>query len=78
MQQHGKVSRKEGGTLYGAKITGGDYGGTVCVIGRSLLRNTQHILEVSFLLQKGRIILFNFLKHLEHQFFLLVYIYKSK
>jgi L-arabinokinase len=44
--QHGKPSKSEGGTLYGAKITGGGSGGTVCVIGRNCLRSSQQILEV--------------------------------
>ncbi|CAN1816337.1 ARA1 [Linum perenne] len=34
------------GTLYGAKITGGGSGGTVCVIGRNSLLSSQQILEV--------------------------------
>ncbi|KAK8597376.1 hypothetical protein V6N13_094791 [Hibiscus sabdariffa] len=44
--QHGKVSRVEDRTLYGAKITGGGSGGTVCVVGRNSLRSSQHILEI--------------------------------
>lgn len=44
--QHNK-SKSEDGTLYGAKITGGGSGGTVCVIGRNSLRSSQQILEVS-------------------------------
>ena len=44
--QHGKPSSSEDGTLYGAKITGGGSGGTVCVIGRNCLRSSQQILEV--------------------------------
>lgn len=44
--QHNKVSKFEDGTLYGAKITGGGSGGTVCVIGRNCLRSSQQILEV--------------------------------
>ncbi|PPE00283.1 hypothetical protein GOBAR_DD02697 [Gossypium barbadense] len=43
--QHGKASRVDDGTLYGAKITGGGSGGTVCVVGRNCLRSSQHILE---------------------------------
>ncbi|RVW17368.1 L-arabinokinase [Vitis vinifera] len=43
--QHNKVSKFEDGTLYGAKITGGGSGGTVCVIGRNCLRSSQQILE---------------------------------
>lgn len=45
MQQK-KNSNSEDGTLYGAKITGGGSGGTVCVIGRNCLRSSQQILEV--------------------------------
>ncbi|KAE8665247.1 L-arabinokinase [Hibiscus syriacus] len=44
--QHSKVSRVEEKTLYGAKITGGGSGGTVCVVGRNSLRSSQHILEI--------------------------------
>ncbi|KAK8509401.1 hypothetical protein V6N13_062451 [Hibiscus sabdariffa] len=44
--QHSKVSRVEDRTLYGAKITGGGSGGTVCVVGRNSLRSSQHILEI--------------------------------
>ncbi|KAK6927776.1 Galactokinase, N-terminal domain [Dillenia turbinata] len=44
--QHSKVSKAEDGTLYGAKITGGGSGGTVCVVGRNCLRSNQQILEV--------------------------------
>lgn len=44
--QHGKPSKSEDGTLYGAKITGGGSGGTVCVIGRNCLRSSQQILEI--------------------------------
>ncbi|XWS72876.1 hypothetical protein CRYUN_Cryun02cG0077500 [Craigia yunnanensis] len=50
--QHGKASRGEDGTLYGAKITGGGSGGTVCVIGRNSLRSSQHILKVSCLYEE--------------------------
>uniref|UniRef100_A0A5B7AAJ5 Putative L-arabinokinase-like n=1 Tax=Davidia involucrata TaxID=16924 RepID=A0A5B7AAJ5_DAVIN len=44
--QHNKLSRSEDGTLYGAKITGGGSGGTVCIIGRNCLRSSQQILEI--------------------------------
>ncbi|KAG5554388.1 hypothetical protein RHGRI_012048 [Rhododendron griersonianum] len=44
--QHKKKSNTEDGTLYGAKITGGGSGGTVCVIGRNCLRSSQQILEI--------------------------------
>lgn len=41
-----KNSKTENGTLYGAKITGGGSGGTVCVIGRNSLRSSEQILQV--------------------------------
>lgn len=44
--QHSKLSKSEEGTLFGAKITGGGSGGTVCVIGRNSLQTSQQILEV--------------------------------
>ncbi|XP_022889317.1 L-arabinokinase-like [Olea europaea var. sylvestris] len=44
--QHGKLSKFENGTLYGAKITGGGSGGTVCVIGRNRLRSSEQILKI--------------------------------
>ncbi|KAL3534972.1 hypothetical protein ACH5RR_003433 [Cinchona calisaya] len=44
--QHCKLSKSESGTLFGAKITGGGSGGTVCVIGRNLLRSSEQILEI--------------------------------
>ncbi|PIN05397.1 Galactokinase [Handroanthus impetiginosus] len=44
--QHSKSSKSYGGTLFGAKITGGGSGGTVCVIGRNLLRSTEQILQI--------------------------------
>lgn len=44
--QHVKASKSAEGTLYGAKITGGGSGGTVCVIGRNSLRSSEKILEV--------------------------------
>ncbi|QCE11575.1 L-arabinokinase [Vigna unguiculata] len=43
--QHSVESKYEGGTLYGAKITGGGSGGTVCVIGRNCLKSSEHIFE---------------------------------
>ncbi|KAH7524241.1 hypothetical protein FEM48_Zijuj06G0098400 [Ziziphus jujuba var. spinosa] len=45
-KQHGKSSKHDDGTLYGAKITGGGSGGTVCVIGRNCLQSSQQILEI--------------------------------
>ncbi|KAL2548136.1 L-arabinokinase [Forsythia ovata] len=44
--QHSKISRRAEGTLYGAKITGGGSGGTVCVIGRNCLRSSEQILQI--------------------------------
>lgn len=44
--QHSKSAKSEMGTLFGAKITGGGSGGTVCVIGRNLLRSSEQILEI--------------------------------
>ncbi|KAI4316185.1 hypothetical protein L6164_024189 [Bauhinia variegata] len=44
--QHSTASISEGGTLSGAKITGGGSGGTVCVIGRNCLKSSEQILEV--------------------------------
>ncbi|KAI4379727.1 hypothetical protein MLD38_005984 [Melastoma candidum] len=44
--QHTKDFQREDGTLYGAKITGGGSGGTVCVVGRNCLRSSQQILQV--------------------------------
>ncbi|KAI4337448.1 hypothetical protein L6164_015863 [Bauhinia variegata] len=44
--QHSAASISEGGTLCGAKITGGGSGGTVCVIGRNCLKSSEQILEV--------------------------------
>lgn len=46
--QHSKLSKCGDGTLYGAKITGGGSGGTICVIGRNCLRSTQQIFQVSY------------------------------
>ncbi|KAI9097754.1 hypothetical protein K1719_025525 [Acacia pycnantha] len=44
--QHSATSILEGGTLCGAKITGGGSGGTVCVIGRNCLKSNQQIFEI--------------------------------
>jgi L-arabinokinase len=44
--QHSKMSESADGTLFGAKITGGGSGGTVCVIGRNCLRSSEHILQI--------------------------------
>uniref|UniRef100_A0A2C9W5Q7 GHMP kinase N-terminal domain-containing protein n=1 Tax=Manihot esculenta TaxID=3983 RepID=A0A2C9W5Q7_MANES len=45
-KQHSKPSKSEDRTLYGAKITGGGSGGTVCVIGRNSLKSSQQIFEI--------------------------------
>ncbi|XP_028781315.1 L-arabinokinase [Neltuma alba] len=44
--QHSAASKAVGGTLYGAKITGGGSGGTVCVIGKNCLKSKEQILEL--------------------------------
>ncbi|XAR63769.1 L-arabinokinase [Bertholletia excelsa] len=44
--QHSTTSKTDNGTLYGAKITGGGSGGTVCVIGRNTMRSSDQIMEV--------------------------------
>jgi L-arabinokinase len=44
--QHSKASKSENGTLYGAKITRGGSGGTVCVIGKNFVGSNEQILEV--------------------------------
>ncbi|KAI3437298.1 uncharacterized protein J3R85_005551 [Psidium guajava] len=44
--QPSRLAKHDDGTLYGAKITGGGSGGTVCVVGRNCLRSSQQILEV--------------------------------
>ncbi|XAR57680.1 L-arabinokinase [Bertholletia excelsa] len=44
--QHNRISHTDDKTLYGAKITGGGSGGTVCVVGRNSLKSSQRILEI--------------------------------
>ncbi|KAK4490886.1 hypothetical protein RD792_001601 [Penstemon davidsonii] len=44
--QHSKISKSAEGTLYGAKITGGGSGGTICVVGRNCLRSSEQILQI--------------------------------
>ncbi|XP_031475091.1 L-arabinokinase-like isoform X1 [Nymphaea colorata] len=44
--QHRKRATGENGTLFGAKITGGGSGGSVCVIGRNCVRSNEEILEI--------------------------------
>ncbi|GJN18976.1 hypothetical protein PR202_gb06199 [Eleusine coracana subsp. coracana] len=46
--QHRKTSRAGVPGLFGAKITGGGSGGSVCVIGKNCLRSSKEIFEVSF------------------------------
>uniref|UniRef100_A0A7N0U6W1 L-arabinokinase n=1 Tax=Kalanchoe fedtschenkoi TaxID=63787 RepID=A0A7N0U6W1_KALFE len=43
---HAKKDKPEDGTLFGAKITGGGSGGTVCVLGRNSLKSSQQIIEI--------------------------------
>lgn len=47
--QNSKLSKSENGTLYGAKITGGGSGGTVCVVGRNCFRSSEQIFQVNTL-----------------------------
>ena len=42
--QHGKSSQAEDTALYGAKITGGGSGGTVCIIGRNSMKSSQLVI----------------------------------
>ncbi|CAJ2674822.1 unnamed protein product [Trifolium pratense] len=51
--QHSAASKSEGGTLYGAKITGGGSGGTVCVIGKNCLKSSEQIIELQKRYQKA-------------------------
>ncbi|GJM90184.1 hypothetical protein PR202_ga06441 [Eleusine coracana subsp. coracana] len=44
--QHRKTSRAGVPTLFGAKITGGGSGGSVCVIGKNCLRSSEEIFEI--------------------------------
>lgn len=39
-------AQRDGATLFGAKITGGGCGGTVCVLGRAGVRSSDEILKV--------------------------------
>jgi L-arabinokinase len=49
--QHRKTSSQNGGpSLFGAKITGGGSGGSVCVIGKNCLKSSEEIFEVSIYL----------------------------
>lgn len=44
--QHRKTSHDVSTSLFGAKITGGGSGGSVCVMGRNCIRSNEEILEV--------------------------------
>ncbi|KAL6873876.1 hypothetical protein ACP4OV_013958 [Aristida adscensionis] len=44
--QHRKTSGGESPSLFGAKITGGGSGGSVCVIGKNCARSSEEILEI--------------------------------
>ncbi|XP_078169582.1 L-arabinokinase-like isoform X2 [Carex rostrata] len=44
--QHRKSSHDGTSSLFGAKITGGGSGGSVCVIGRNCIRSSEEILEI--------------------------------
>jgi L-arabinokinase len=44
--QHRKRSDDGSPSLFGAKITGGGSGGTVCVIGKNCARSSEEIVEV--------------------------------
>lgn len=44
--QHRKSSHDGSTSLFGAKITGGGSGGSVCVIGRNCIQSSEEILEV--------------------------------
>ena len=45
--QHRKTSEGGSPSLFGAKITGGGSGGTVCVIGKNCTRSSEEIAEVA-------------------------------
>lgn len=44
--QHSKSSKSTEGTLYGAKITGGGSGGTVCVVGKNCIKSSEQIIQI--------------------------------
>ncbi|URE44572.1 Galactokinase galactose-binding signature [Musa troglodytarum] len=44
--QHRKTSHDGSTSLFGAKITGGGSGGSVCVVGRNCIRSNEEILEI--------------------------------
>lgn len=54
--QHRKTTSQHGGSsLFGAKITGGGSGGSVCVIGKNSLKSSEEIFEVSVYVFLGKI-----------------------
>ncbi|KAK1316562.1 L-arabinokinase [Acorus calamus] len=44
--QHHRLSQNENGSLFGAKITGGGSGGSVCIMGKNCVQSSQDILEI--------------------------------
>lgn len=58
--QHHRSASSENGTLFGAKITGGGSGGSVCVIGRNCLQSSKQILEVKWMITFPTSVLRNF------------------
>ncbi|PKA51422.1 L-arabinokinase [Apostasia shenzhenica] len=44
--QHRKFSHDGKSSLFGAKITGGGSGGTICIIGKNCLRSSEEIFEI--------------------------------
>lgn len=44
--QHRNMSKGESPSLFGAKITGGGSGGSVCVMGKNCLKSSEEIIEV--------------------------------
>ncbi|KAL5223591.1 hypothetical protein ABZP36_010230 [Zizania latifolia] len=44
--QHRKMSESESPSLFGAKITGGGSGGSVCIIGKNCLKSSEEIVEI--------------------------------
>jgi L-arabinokinase len=47
VKQSKQKAQPDGATLFGAKITGGGCGGTVCVLGRAGSRSSDQILKVT-------------------------------
>ena len=45
--QHRTISKGGSPSLFGAKITGGGSGGTICVIGKNCSRSSEEIVEVT-------------------------------